>query len=119
MVVQIGGVAFLDLVGDFIEAACATEDIYGLFEVVLRVSVSSHQIAFATKPAAIAVAHAIDGDGLEKHVSLCQVHGTRRTKRFADRMACRGIHRLLDGQKLVVEFVGTFVTTAHQGINGI
>ena len=119
LVVQIGGVAFLDLVGDFIEAACATEDVYGLFDVVLRVPFSVLKAAFATKPAAIAFAHIVDGDATQEHGFLLQVHGMRRMELLAHRMPRRGIHRLLDGQKLVVEAAGTLVATPNQSVNGL
>ena len=119
LVVPMRRIAFLDLVSDFVETTRATKHLHRLFEVVLRVFIAVDKFAFTTEPTAIARAHVVDGDASKKNGFLFQVLGTGRTQRLADGMTRRGIHRLFDGQQLVVEAVGTLVASAYQGVDGL
>ena len=119
LIVPMNGVAFLDLIGDFIIATRATENLHGIFDVFFFITIPYFQIALTNEPAAIPIAYIVDGDGLDEHRIFGQIICMRCMKCFVYRMACRSIHGLFDGQQLVMKIVSTFIAPVHQSIDGL
>ena len=111
-------VAFLHLIGDFVETPRAAENLHTLVDDVSGVHFVNFQLAFADEPTALCVGHVVDGDRTNPHRINVYVLGVWGMKYLSDGMSSRCLQGRFDALQLVVELAGFLVASSHQSVDG-